>query len=102
MSKWGVAIVASVTLITAIAVWIFATALQTNTGVTTASKTADRQDIADKLKTMGIVGTVLARQEEVSIARPVLVNDYQHGQYVITRKGKTVNPNSLASLKPCT
>lgn len=80
VSKWGVVLGASITAITAIAVWIFATALQTNTDVTTTSKTADRQetdidkstsgsepdslaDIANKLKTMGIVGTVLARSD---------------------------------------
>lgn len=80
VSKWGVVLGASITAITAIAVWIFATALQTNTDITTTSKTADRQetdidkptsdseqdslaDRQDKLKTMGVVGTVLSRQD---------------------------------------
>lgn len=77
LSNWGVALGASITAITAIAVWIFATALAES------DKKADRQetdktdidkptsdseqdsfaDRQDKLKTMGVVGTVLSRQD---------------------------------------
>jgi hypothetical protein len=77
LSNWGVALGASITAITAIAVWIFATALAES------DKKADRQetdktdidkptsgseqdslaDRQDKLKTMGVVGTVLSGQD---------------------------------------
>lgn len=42
------------------------------------------------------------KEEEISMnqpKQPLKVYDYQHGEYVITPNGKTVNANSLANLK---